>query len=360
MLIYLGRRGGGNIYSLEIAKALSQKAEVLSIISKQCDNLDDWEKSGISILEVDTYNNLIEFFISTLNLKRFLYIKKEIKKFNPDVIYYPMIHLWTPIINFMNKKIPIVTTLHDPVLHIGEKNLILWMIQRLSIKRSSRIIILSKIFLPMFNKNIRDKIDVIPHGEFSFYKQKNEDIRSEVKEHKDVLLFFGRIKKYKGLDILLSAFPLVKTEIPDAKLIIAGYGDTRPYSLALKNSEDIELINRWIDDSEINDIFSKADVVVLPYIEASQSGVIPLSFALKVPVIATNVGGLSEQVENGKDGILVEPKEPHQLAQACVKILKDKNFAEQITKCAYEKALSEWNWDKIADSLLNTFKKITI
>jgi len=356
LLIYLGRKGGGNIYSLEIAKALSKKCDLVAMISRQSQNLEAWRKAGISLIEVDTYENILDVFLSFLNIKKYFYLKKQIKNVNPDVIYYPMTHLWTPIINLITPSVPKVTTIHDPIMHKGEKNIILDLIQNLAIKQSDIIVILSKVFIPTIEKYgiSKERISVIPHGEFSYYMYNN--VGNMAREN-NALLFFGRIREYKGLDVLIEAFPLIKKQIPDAKLLIVGQGDISPYNIQLSKLKDVELVNNWISDEEIANFFSKSSVVVLPYIDATQSGVIPLAYMFKIPVISTKVGGIPEQVEDGKTGLLVNAGDPVELAEACIRLLTNPKLASLLVENGYNKAIKEWNWDKISDMLMEEFDK---
>lgn len=358
LLIYLGRKGGGSIYSLEIAKALSKKCDLVAMISRQSQSLEAWRKSGISLIEIDTYSNALSAFLSTLNLGKYFSLWKQIKNVNPDVIYYPMLHLWSPIINLITPSIPKVTTIHDPIMHKGEKNIILELIQKIVIKQSAIIIILSKIFIPVIEKHgfPTDRISVIPHGEFSYYMYNN--VGDTVREN-NTILFFGRIHEYKGLDVLIEAFPLIKKKIPDAKLLIVGEGDITPYLSKLSNLQDVELVNYWIEDYEVAKFFLRSSVIVLPYTDATQSGVIPIAYMLKVPVISTNVGGIPEQVEDKKTGILVKPGDPVEIADACIELLTNPILASSLAEMGYQKAVQEWNWERLSEIVIENFKKAT-
>jgi len=356
LLIYLGRRGGGSIYSLEMAKALSKKCDSVAMISHQSQSLEAWRKSVISLIEIDTYSNALSAFLSTLNLRKYFYLKKQIRNLNPDVIYYPMLHLWAPIINLVTPSIPKVTTIHDPVMHKGEKSIILKLVQRFAIKQSVIIIILSKVFIPVIERYgiPKERISVIPHGEFSYYMHSNIDNTSR---ENNTILFFGRIREYKGLDVLIKAFPLIKKKVTDAKLLIVGQGDVAPYLTQLSRLQDVELVNYWISDEEVAKFFSRSSVVVLPYIEATQSGIIPIAYMFKVPVISTKVGGLPEQVENGKTGILVKSGDPVELANACVNVLTNTILASSLAERGYQRAVQEWSWENVSGMVIEEFKK---
>lgn len=347
-LIYLGRRGGGTVYSLNAAKALSKRAEVLAVISRQVCNIEAWRTSGVPLLEISTYQSKQSFILSTLNLKKHLAFRSQLRAFNPDVIYYPMLHFWTPLVNWLMPKVPKVLTLHDPVQHYGERNPILAIVQWLAIRQASRVILLSRSFIEEANRLGFPPhcIDIIPHGEFSYYARLGS-VKS--KKQKPTLLFFGRIFPYKGLNVLLDAFPLIKRRIPEARLLIVGSGNLKPYSARLQNLRDVSVVNRWIADDEVASYFGQADILVVPYSDASQSGVIPIAYAFKMPVIATRVGGLPEQVEDGKTGLLVDAGDVAAFAEACVHLLSNPVWAASLGEAGYEKAMREWNWDLIAE-----------
>jgi len=356
LLIYLGRKGGGSTYSLEIAKALSKKCDLVAMISRQSQNLEACRKAGISLIEIDTYEDILGVLLSMLNFKKYFYLWKQIKNVNPDVIYYPMLHLWTPIINLITPSIPKVTTIHDPIMHKGEKNIILELIQKIAIKQSTIIIILSKVFIPVIEKHgiSKERISVIPHGESSYYMYNNV---SNILQENNTILFFGRIREYKGLNVLIETFPLIKKKIPDAKLLIVGQGDITPYLSKLSKLQDVELVNHWISDEEVAKFFSRSSVVVLPYTDATQSGIIPIAYMLKVPVISTKVGGIPEQVEDGKTGLLVNAGDPVELAEACIRLLTNPELILSLVENGYQKAIKEWNWERVSDMAIEEFKK---
>ena len=358
-LIYLGRRGGGSTYSLAIATALARRAEVLAVVSQQAWNLKYWHERGLPLLEVKTYTDALTFVPSTLNIGKHLALRRHLAAFRPDVLYYPMLHLWAPLINGLFPNLPKVITVHDPVLHRGERNPIIAIPQRIATRQASRVIILSQAFVDTMERQgvPRDRIDVIPHGEFSHYALISTDSIPRKDNHAPTLLFFGRISKYKGLEVLLSAFPLIKRRVPEVRLLIVGSGDLSPYSMQLENLPDVMVVNRWVDDKEVASYFRQADLLVAPYMDASQSGVIPVAYSLGVPVVATRVGGIPEQVEHNKTGILVNANDPQALAEACVSLLTDPERAKALAEAGRRRALEEWSWDRIAEMVIESCRK---
>lgn len=136
-------------------------------------------------------------------------------------------------------------------------------------------------------------------------------------EHKTTLLFFGLIREYKGLDVLLEAFKELPTKF---QLLIVGevYGDASQLEDAIQHhprAKDIHFENRFVEDDEVAGIFSMSDLVVLPYLRASQSGVTAVAIHFEKPIVASNVGGLSEFIIADETGVLVEENNPIKLAE---------------------------------------------
>lgn len=169
-----------------------------------------------------------------------------------------------------------------------------------------------------------------------------------------VILFFGFIRSYKGLDLLIESLKIVQKEI-DVKLLVAGefYSDKEKYfdlikQLGLENK--IIINSDFIPNENVKYYFSAADVVVLPYKSATQSGIVQIANNFNKPVISTNVGGLGEIVKNGYNGYLVNP-EKDELASAIVKFYKEdkgNEFAEKV-----KKETEKYSWDKFAKELID-------
>lgn len=167
------------------------------------------------------------------------------------------------------------------------------------------------------------------------------------------LLFFGLIRDYKGLDVLLDAFDL----LPDNyQLIIAGeiYGNSEKYLKQienLKSKDRIQLIDRYIADDEVKYFFSAADCCVLPYRTATQSGITASSFHFEVPVLVTDVGGLKEAVESIGAGIAVSAAQPLLLAEGIIKLTEKEGLA--VCRANISKAKDENSWDHFSASLID-------
>jgi D-inositol-3-phosphate glycosyltransferase len=175
----------------------------------------------------------------------------------------------------------------------------------------------------------------------------------------EVAVFFGYVRRYKGLDTLLDAWPAVRRERP-ATLVVAGefYEDAAPYrervvranAGAAAEALPVRLIDRYLPDDQVEALFKAADVVVLPYRSATQSGVTHVAYALGKPVITTDVGGLAETVRPGETGLVVPPENPEALAAAIVRFFADGMGAKLAAGVA---ALREaHSWETLAGEVL--------
>jgi glycosyltransferase involved in cell wall biosynthesis len=345
-VVYLGRRGAGGVISLELARQLEQRHQVLAILSTLAENLEYWKKASIRRVEVGTFRNPVGAFLSLVFPFQIKRIANQIRQAKPDVLLFPMFHPWNSLIQKILSDVPSVVFVHDPRPH---PDLAGWFYEKLenaSIRRASRCVILSETLKPHLAGRGVDsaRIDVVPLGPFPYAPMGSN---SEKQDHSPTLLFFGRIMPYKGLETLLKAYARVR-ETQACRLIVAGEGNLSTFRDLLAGLPDVEVVNRWFGEGEVGDFFARSDLVILPYASASQSGVIPIAATFGLPVIATRVGGLSEQVEDGVSGWLVPPENVDALADAIREALTQPAQARlrgQALKARYEK---QFGWEEIS------------
>lgn len=200
----------------------------------------------------------------------------------------------------------------------------------------------------------------IYHPVYDFYGR--WDGGAVERRDKPRLLFFGKIRPYKGLKTLLEALALVRPRL-DFEATIAGefYTDPRPYKrLAERLGLEGSLIwkDHYIPNEDVPGIFRQADLVVLPYVEATQSGVVPVAYQFGVPVIATRVGGLAEVVREGETGYLVPPRDPEALAGRIVRFFhreEGERFRRNI-----ERFRERLTWDQVVRSILELLDSLRV
>jgi glycosyltransferase involved in cell wall biosynthesis len=171
-----------------------------------------------------------------------------------------------------------------------------------------------------------------------------------------VVLFFGFVKPYKGLAVLLRSLPTVKRIVGQVELLIAGEltGSASRYdriALELGVSESVRWRRGFVPGNEVGTFFAAADVVALPYLEASSSGVLLTAYVFGRPVVATAVGGLGELVDVGESGMLVPARDPEALGEALGALLGDPRLAERMGSRGLELTEQRFSWAGMARRL---------
>jgi glycosyltransferase involved in cell wall biosynthesis len=174
-----------------------------------------------------------------------------------------------------------------------------------------------------------------------------------LRESQRYVLFFGFIREYKGLDLLLDAIADERMERLGIKLIVAGefYGDPKPYLEQIRHhdiGDRVVMHTEFIPDHEVNRYFCAADLVVQPYKNATQSGVSQIAYHFEKPMVVTNVGGLPEIVPDGKAGFVVEP-DSQQIADAIVRYFTE-DCQQSLTEGVREEK-KKYAWDKMTAAI---------
>jgi glycosyltransferase involved in cell wall biosynthesis len=290
--------------------------------------------------KVRTYRNAIEFLISSIFVLPVLCFKVLSLKFSWrfTTVYFPVFHHWNPTLIFLCKILgsEVIFTVHDGLLHAGEqKN---WEQKMLNycIRKADKLVFLSEYVKSLTQKEIGfiGKSCIIPHP---LLKSENTPVKTRQLPAKPSLLFLGRVVEYKGIDLLLEAVQ----NIPDStlgKMTIAGH-DYSGYHAKYKDSHAVNWINRWLEESEMKALLDSHDILILPYIEASQSGIITLGIVSGIPMICTNVGGLMEQLDQ-KEALFVEPN-VEAIREGILKLAQDGQLYRSIHENLLLKAENE-------------------
>jgi glycosyltransferase involved in cell wall biosynthesis len=287
-----------------------------------------------------------------------------IRDVQPDVLHVQETNeFWYDLTLLLNKMPPLVTTIHDLFRHPGDRDLRpgAEYTRRIAFYRSQQLIVHAQLLKDVLTKKFRvpqQRVNVLPHGELgSFYQRKAGG--NPLAREPYTLLFFGRIWPYKGLKYLLEAMPLIAERIPEVKLIIAGRGENiKQYFPDGYDEKHYEILNDFIPIEAVVGLFQRSTAAVLPYIESSQSGVTAIAYGTGTPVIASNVGGLGEMVQHGKDGLLVPPRDVRALADAIIHLLSDRNLQRQMQAASLARCQEDLNWSNIAAKTVEVYHKV--
>ena len=283
---------------------------------------------------------------------------RRIRRFDPQVIHYQKGHFWFNLCLPLLRRYPLVVSIHDPKIHSGDKSTARTpqAILNLAYRQADRVIahnpqmkqeIIAELGIP------QDKIHITPLIE----RGRPELQTNEVQEDKHLVMYFGRIWKYKGLEYFIRSQPLVSAEIPEVRFLIAGRGDNfEPYRNLMADPDKFIVHNEFVTYEKQTELFRRASIVVLPYIEATQSGVIPVAYNFEKPVIATAVGGLPSQVEHECTGLLVPARDEYALADAIIRLLKNDLLRRQYGRNGRQKLEREWTASAVARQTLPVYE----
>lgn len=311
-------------------------------------------------------NLAISRTINSVNPVNWISVGSRIRKEKPDLV---IIRYWLPFmapclgtiagIIRKNRHSKIICLADNIIPHehrTGDRALTNYFIQRIDglIAMSKSVLTEAKTFRKDLN------LAFCPHPIFDNYGERLPFEVAKQKLNLDVntnyLLFFGFIRDYKGLDLLLNAFTDERLRKFQVKLLIAGeyYSSPEPYLELIKknNMADlIELRTDFISDEEVNLYFSAADMVVQPYKSATQSGVTQIGYHFNKPMLVTNVGGLAEIIPDGKIGYVVEP-DSQNIADALVDFYENERMNEFEANIVEEKKKFSWT------NMVNTFLSV--
>ena len=290
-----------------------------------------------------------------LNVKLFFFFFK----LNPDIIHSTVFYdIQEFLLYFFRKKT--ILTVHDPFPHKGETNYRKSFLRKLGFILLNNFVILNKKqkteFIATYKLNKKNiyESNLSIYNVYKLFLEQNSDTNPSKN-----ILFFGRVSPYKGIDVLLKAMKNVHHINPDLKLIVAGNGEYYFDTTEFEKLTYIEFRNRYIPNVELVKLIKDSLFVVCPYIDATQSGVIMTSYVFCKPVIASNVGGLSEMVIDKVTGYLVEPNNIIELQNSIIELVSNKKLLDTMEKNVYDHFHhGQRGWTKISKDLFIVYNTI--
>lgn len=356
-------RGGIAQFSAMLYRAMEEKHEVKAFSFSRLypgflfPGKTQYVEKGDGAIEIPS-----DRILDSINPFSYQKTAKEIGKFQPDIliIVYWMSFLgpaYGHIADRLKEKTVIISLVHNAIPH--EPKFFDKPFAGLLFNRCKGFVVMSDMVKnDIFSMNSGSLFCERPHPLYSHFGEKIhvQDARKKLglDPDKRTLLFFGLIRDYKGLDLLIDAMAGLDD---DFQLLIAGesYGSFEKYETQISHSpakDRIFVMNKYIEDGLVPVLFSGADLLVLPYKSATQSGVIPVAYHFEVPVVATDVGGLRNTIERPETGIICKP-DPESIVSAIKRIfsLGRERFVDNIRK---EK--ENLSWEKFADNVVEFAK----
>ena len=311
----------------------------------------------------------IKVVINSVNPLNWIKVGNQIKYEKPDII---IVRYWLPFMgpcfgtilriakkNRHSKVICIADNVLPHEKRAGDK-----IFTRYFMKPVDAFVTMSEKVLADLNIFDNNKpAAFIPHPLYDNFGEKisKEAARQQlgIDPTKKIILFFGFIRKYKGLDILLNAMPLLKEKLPDMQLLVAGefYDDKKTYEdlvEKLRIQDQLILKTSFIADSEIKYYLCAADLVVQPYRNATQSGLTPLAYHFEIPMLVTDVGALAAMVPNDIAGIVTEP-DAASIAKGIVTFF-NKGTQHYLPGLLQEK--KKYSWQKMTQQIIEMADKL--
>lgn len=281
-----------------------------------------------------------------------------IRDFGPDVIHYQGGHPWLDLTLPLLRSCALVLTVHDVRPHPGDRasKKTPWWMEKFVRQQADWLIVQTKFAREAIIRDLpaaEKHASVVPHIQIG-----QQTASMSNRDDRPLVLFFGRIWEYKGLEYLIRAEPLIAASVPDVRILIAGQGeDFSRYSRMMVHPERFIVDNEFISEERAAEYFAEASVVVLPYIEASQSGVVAIAYSAAKPVVASAVGGLPEMVEDGRTGYLVRPRNVTQLAEYINRLLLDPELRHRMGANGRRKIEAECSPEVIARATMEIYAR---
>jgi glycosyltransferase involved in cell wall biosynthesis len=303
-------------------------------------------------------------FFDLKNITRLFYfpsiifeINHFVKSWQPDIIHFNSSHWYFRFLIGLKKYAPTLVTIHDIYAHPGTSEKVEEFKKKPMRSTCSTIVVHSELLKQQAIEKwgMSDKmVQTIPlctTGGLSHWVEYLDTSEMSGYDSKKIL-FFGRIRKYKGIDIMLKSFETIRKKIPNAQLIVAGQGE-----FDMPNDfTNIVVKNDFLSDEDAARVVSESAIVVAPYIEATASTLPAIAAIFSKPLVGSNICGIKDFVQNEKTGLLVEPNDSTALADACIRLLNSPDECKKMGQAAKIFNEVKSNPTKIAQNLIAIYK----
>jgi glycosyltransferase involved in cell wall biosynthesis len=362
-----GRFGTGARYGYELAQALKQVCghEVVLSLAEGAELMQNPAIRRAVDAPLRTYANAVEFIWRSTLINRVLYpIVEKLDANLPDAAIVAMMGYWDIFLvrHLRAMGVPVVVIAHDAEVHPGDSFYLMVKLQRQLVRMSQGVITLTEFVARQLASRVsfEGKVQAtILHVAFAF-----ADLDLPAPRLPDPssgrplrLLMAGRLKWYKGLQLLADALRLIGTTPPLSVRVVGAVQDESEIA-ALAALPGVEFDLGWKSDRELIAHLDWADAAVLPYVEASQSGVAPMSFKRGRPVIATPVGGLPEQIRYGETGLLTDTVSPEAIAAAIRRLAEDRNLLRRLAENALRHAEEDLGWKSLGPRFSEVLERV--
>lgn len=299
------------------------------------------------------------------NIPRMVELRKAIKALKPDILHFHSgLGAYWEWFATQGLNIPRVLTLHDVIKHPTRSKFrfVPQSVLDIQVKQADSVIVHGEKLKQFADQRFtvigeRSKFFSVEHGIVSRYGFTPPQ-REKSEEEEKIILLFGAIDTRKGVEFLVQAEPLLRKVYPNFKIIIAGgCSDPKYYGSLISDDQKIDFRPSHQNNDEVKKLFIDSDVIVLPYVEASQSGVLQLAFSFARPAIVSNVGGLPDVIQDNRNGLVIEPGSAQQLADAIYQLLSNDVLRKKIIENVEYDRSTRFCWNTIANKTIEVYKE---
>jgi len=376
---YVLSQGSGGLphYVAELANAVAKRADV-TVLKPTETSADDVFSADVEVVEafrpIDvTIPDLYRLDVSPLRLARALSSYRHmdrLRRVDPDVVHDAMgLFVHVKLFNYLHgisEDYPFVVTYHELsepryplshppmfVSHLLKDALPDVGIDAGIVHTERQAEILGRM------RSRPDRIETIPHGAYDFFTEYGHD---DVRTEENTVLFFGNVIEEKGVEELVRSIPLVRADVPDVTLVVAGEGDLSAEARRVvdRYPENFEIHDRFVPNDEVGELFSRATLVAVPYHgrggSKGHSGVLSTAFSFGKPVLASTAGDFTRLVGDSGCGTVVEAVEPSRIADGLVRVLTDADERAAMARES-ERMAEKLSWDAIAERHVELYER---
>lgn len=301
---------------------------------------------------------------------------REIKKISPNLVIFPWVSpivspIYSFILFFIKKKFKTLAICHNVSQH--EETFFDSFLRRIFFRNVGSFLVHSKSDYEKLKSLVpNNRISIGFHPVYNMFKSN----KTFTAKNKFRIIFFGYVREYKGLIYLIRAMPKILKKINVKLMVVGEFWEPKNFFTKITTkfvtgkkviskkdyideikklglSNNVEIADRYISNEEVGGYFSKSDILVLPYVSASQSGPVQVAYNFNIPVIVTDVGGLPDAIIDGNTGYLIEAKNPEAIADAVIRFYKYNKKKEFVNNIKIFKERLSWNnYRKLIEPLL--------
>ena len=358
LFVHWGQTGGGPRVLEEMSREFARRhpGEAAVSYNSRAENAATMEGLALPSLRVTTFRsrlgvvlNLPKMVVNSWRVRRFV-IRHDIRTVvcTMESIYQSLL---VPMLIPRDRRY--VFAVHDATLHPGDEHIVKRLNRRAELRRADDIVTFSSAVADVMRTTApatvrRVVASVLPASDVRGHQVTERTLPTG---RPVVVGFFGRLVKYKGLDLFVEAAAILAARLPDIVLRVVGNGE---YGVTVSQEDTSGAVTwdiRWIPEDEVVPVIGTFDVLALPYIEASQSGVLAQALSLGLPSVATPVGGLAEQVISTGAGIVCDEVTAQSFAEAVERLISDPELYSDASRRCLAAAAGDYSWDRFLDDL---------